>query len=437
MKSTIKQQILKSPNTPGVYFFKNAEGKVIYVGKAIKLKARLKSYIDVAVLRQYPKTRRLMENAANVEFFETNTEIEALVLESNLIKKYKPKYNFSLKDDKAYKYILIKKSKNGSYKIGTIRKTDAKTGIFGPFPSGAAVNTVLRDIRKLFSYRDCSETKFNYYKSANRPCLYGYIGLCPAPCQGKEAIEQNNKNIQYIKRFLQGDYKTVLNELKRELRKESKNLEYEKAAKTRDRLKYYEYLSTKYKSSQELILDIGEIEKGGFSSKYLIDILSFYFPKLKDTSPTKFRIEFFDISNTGSEIIVGSQITMVGERFDKDNYRKYKIRNQKKQNDFSAMFQMLSRRMNNISKWGKPDLIVIDGGKGQLSSVLPAIQPFDIPVISIAKREEILFLKHKDKYVKLELAKSDPALSIIIKGRDETHRFGVGFNRHLRSKLLR
>lgn len=436
MENSIKQQIQKAPNNPGVYFFKNIKGKVIYVGKAIKLKTRLKSYIDVAVLRQYPKTRRLMENAASVQYFETDTEIEALVLESNLIKKYKPKYNVSLKDDKAYKYIQIKKSKNGSYKITTVRQTDSKTGLYGPFPSGAAVNTVLRDIRKLFPYRDCTESKFNYYKKAGRPCLYGYIGLCPAPCQGIAGIEKNNKNIQYIKRFLSGEYKKVLNELKKELKKQSKNLEYEEAAKTRDRLKYYEYLSTKYKSGQELILDVGEIEKGGFSSKYLMDILSFYFPKIKDKNPTKFRIEFFDISNTASEIIVGSQICIIGERFDKSNYRKYKIRNQEKQDDFSAMKQMLMRRMNNIKKWGKPDLIVIDGGKGQLSSVLPVIEPFDIPVISIAKKEEILFLKQNDKYVKLELAKSDPALSIIIKGRDETHRFGVGYNRKLRSKKL-
>jgi excinuclease ABC subunit C len=434
VKSNITKKIQSAPNTPGVYVFKNANERVIYVGKAIKLKTRLRSYKDTTVLRQYPKTRRLMENATFLDYFTTDTELEALVLESNLIKKYKPKYNVSLKDDKAYKYIYIAKAKDGSYKVSTTRKKQVKGSYFGPYPSGRAVNKVLKDIRKLFPFRDCTVSKFNYYKKAKRPCLYGYIGLCEAPCQGGEQTEANNKNVDKIKRYLRGDYKKVLRELNTEMKEYSKSLKYEEAAKVRDKLNYYEYLSTKYQSQQELILGVGEIEKNGFAVEYLISLLSYYFPKLKNINPEKFKIEVFDISNTGSEIIVGSQIAMLGETFDKDNYRRYKIKNQKEQDDFSAMGQMLKRRMGNISKWGKPDLILIDGGKGQLSSVLQHTDKHKIPTVSLAKKDETIFVKTGDKFSSLDLSKNDPALNILIKGRDETHRFGLAYNKKLRSK---
>ena len=163
----IISKVNRAPQKPGVYIFFNKKREVIYVGKAIKLKSRLKSYIDKNILSIQPKTRKMVSIATNIRYFLVNTELEALVLESNLIKKYRPKYNINLKDDKNYKYIEIKKSTpsklkgiviDGSYKISTSRKKEGVASYFGPYPQGKAINLVLRDLRKLFPYRNCSET---------------------------------------------------------------------------------------------------------------------------------------------------------------------------------------------------------------------------------------------------------------------------------------
>lgn len=445
----LKTQILKAPQTPGVYAFYNEKEKVIYVGKAIKLRSRLRSYVDLQVLDKYPKTKKMVSEAVKVSFFEVGTEVEALVLEANLIKEYLPEFNRNLKDDKFYKYIHVSKSKNGSLKIQTARKKGKSGSYFGPYPDGNAVNTVLRDIRRLFPYRNCTDSKYGTYEKLGRPCLYGNIGLCPAPCISNEGKITNAENIERIKQFLRGNYKGVIKDLKKEMQKASSNLEYEKAANLRDSLNNYQYLSNSHKSSEELLENVGDLEKAGSHLIKLIKILSFYLPifdtylNKPESSLSKFKIEFYDISNLGDTHIVGSYITLEGEDYNKSLYRKFKLKGQKKQNDFAAMQKIIERRLKHLKDWGRPDLIVIDGGIGQLSSVLKATEPYKIPTISIAKRNETIILKPirnskgSAQYTSIELPKTDSALKILIKGRNEVHRFGINYNKSLRRKSLK
>lgn len=446
----LKKQIIRIPQTPGVYSFYNSDNRVIYVGKAKKLKTRLKSYIDLQVLDKYPKTKKMVLEAVKIKFYEVSTEVEALVLEANLIKEYQPTYNRNLKDDKYYKFIKVSRSKNGVQKVETSRSKSSTGTYFGPYPDGNAVNTVLRDIRRIFPYRNCTDSKFGTYQKLGRPCLYGKLGLCPAPCVDLVGIKTNEFHIKKVKEFLRGNYKKVIKDLSSEMFEMSEKLDFESAAKIRDSMNNYQYMSNSYKTGEELLEGIGELEKAGSNLNKLIQILSFYFP-IFDTylnkptdSLSKFRIEFYDISNLGDTNIVGSFITLEGEDFNKNLYRKFKLKDQGVQNDFQAMAKVLERRMDHLESWGRPDLIVIDGGKGQLSVALKVTGKYKIPTVSLAKKQETIFLKSLKnfndlslaKFTSLELPTTDPALKILIKGRNEVHRFSVSYNRQLRSKSL-
>ncbi len=454
IKDNLVKKIKKLPKKPGVYVFLDKNNSILYVGKAIKLKNRVLSYINKSYLKQSPKTLKMMELATNIDYYLTDTEVEALILESNLIKKYKPPYNIDLKDDKAFKYIFIHKDINNIYIVGTSRKKTKKGSYFGPYPSGEAIKTVLRDLRRLLPYRDCSLTKFKRYQRLNSPCLYGHIGLCSAPCQSFLGKKENNNNIKMLKKFLQGGNKKIVKNIKEQMLKYSELQNYEKAAILRDRLNHYKYLQTKYKDSVELLQNV-KSEQDVFMSLFeMVNLLSFYFPKFekikrhlknkslhyKNEFLSKLRIDFFDISNLGDSVITGAHITIIGGFFSKKDYRLYNIRNINVQNDYKAMKQLVSRRLNNLNKWGSMDLAVIDGGKSHLNTVFDNFKLINIPVISLAKKEEIIYIKSFYKNLepiqKISLSKRNPFLNLLIKGRNEVHRFGLSYNKRKRRTFV-
>lgn len=424
-------KIRKAPSKPGVYYFYKNK-KVIYVGKAIKLKERLRTYLDKTVLSQYTKTAELMENADDVAYTLCSNEIEALVIESNLIKRYQPKYNINLKDDKYFKYIKIEKQKDKSYKISTVRKKDLNsTKYFGPYTEGATISSLLRNIRKLLPFRDCNTSKYNYYKDKKSPCLYGHIGLCAAPCQGAKQTIQNNNNVRKIKLFLKGRYKKVLKDLEKEMKQCAQNNDFEKAINLRNRLENYKKMSQYYLNEVELLSKIGSLEDERQNVVELFNILSGYFTSLKNTGGD-LLIEFYDVSNLGDKFIVGASISILNGKFYKQNYRKYKIKSINRQNDFYAMKEMILRRLNNINIWGAPNLIVLDGGKGQLSVCSKLLDESGIPYIALAKKQEEIYLKHRGQFFKISLSRFNKALQVLIRGRNEVHRFVLGFNRKSR-----
>lgn len=446
------------PDNPGVYIFRNQKNRVIYVGKAINLKNRVKSYFQ-RFEALAPKTQALVEKIDKLEFIKVENEIEALLLEADLIKRYKPPYNISLKDDKFYKYIKIESDKlalpdridrteeeKSLLTITTTRKMrDDKAQYFGPFPEGSSVNLIIKSLRRIFPYRDCSTQKFNRYKKAGRPCLYGHIGLCPAPCQSVEAGDINNENVRKIAEYLKGNKKRLFQTLEKEMKDAAKRHDFEAAAYLRDQINSYNYLTQQKRDVKEYISTPNLIEdRAEKGLQALIGILEVDAGFLFDPYDVEtFRIEVFDISNIQGSNAVGSMVVLTGGSPDKKEYRRFKIQTKDTPDDFHMMQEMLRRRLKRInmeddSKWLNPHLIVIDGGKGQLSSAIEILEEYkvDIPIIGLAKREEEIVIKAPNEFKIMKLPDNSEALNILKRGRDEAHRFGITYYRKLHRKNM-
>ena len=463
-ENDLKAQYTSLPETPGVYIYRSDKNRVLYVGKAINLKNRVSSYFQKTELLG-SKTKALVDRIVKIEHIKVQNEIEALLLEADLIKRYRPPYNIELKDDKYYKFIVIEKKDRGGRKktssdatknlepmpedawtISTSRKESenaTQNEYFGPFPDGGSVNIILKALRKVFPYRDCSNSKFTRYKKAGRPCLYGHIGVCPAPCQNIEDIEKNNENIKKFKEYLKGDRKKLFQTLEKEMKSLAKNHEFEKAAQLRDQLMSYQYLTQEKRNIREYIETPTLIDDEGISSQndLITKLNETKLLQLRITDPSTFRIEIFDISNFQGSNAVGSMTVLIGGISTKGEYRKFKIKTKDTPDDFAMMQEMLSRRFSdtNIKKWGLPDLIVIDGGKGQLSSALETLeqQGINLPTIGLAKKfEEIVIQKPNKDFEIFDIPNNTKAIRLLQKGRDEAHRFGISYYRKLHRKSI-
>jgi excinuclease ABC subunit C len=437
------------PENPGVYIYRDKNKKILYVGKAINLKNRVSSYFQKTELLG-SKTQALVEKIADIDHIVVENEIEALILEADLIKRHRPPYNIMLKDDKYYKYIKVSydeylnpitKEKQKIFKVGTSRtaENDGKAKYFGPYPDAGSISIILKTLRKIFPYRDCSIAKFSRYKKLKRPCLYGYIGVCTAPCQNQESIEINNINIKKFKDYLEGDRKKLFNEIEAEMKDSAKLQQFEKAAILRDQLVSYKYLTQQKRNAREYIEKPNLIEDTAYES--IIDLkdelekhTSFKF-KIEDWKT--FRIEIFDISNFQGQNAVGAMVVLTGGISDKSEYKKFKIQTKQTPDDFAMMDEMLKRRLNQKS-WPIPNLIVVDGGKGQLSTALKILAEnnLNIPMIGLAKRiEEIVFYDGND-FKLISLPNNSKGLNLLKKGRDEAHRFGITYYQGLHRKKL-
>jgi len=436
MESISITDLQKLPTNPGVYIFRNSKSKVLYVGKAVNLQSRVKSYFankDSLTA----KTKALVEKITKIDHIKVENEIEALLLEAELIKRFRPPYNINLKDDKFYKFIKIEKDK-----ISTTRKIDEKSSkatYLGPFPESTSISIILKTLRRVFPYRDCSIAKFNRYKKAKKPCLYGHIGLCPAPCQGIKEEKINEDNIKKVKEYIKGDRVMLFKKLESEMKLAAKEHNFEKAAYLRDQIASYNYLTQEkrnikeYIKSPELIDDLSES-----SVKSLILLLEDKTNlKFQNKDIKSFRIEIFDISNIQGKNAVGAMVVLTGGIPDKKEYRKFKINTKDTPDDFSMMQEILDRRFKGKG-WAHPDLIVIDGGKGQLSSAIEVLQKHElkIPIIGLAKRfENIIFAKNSG-FESIDIPNSSSAIKILQKGRDEAHRFGITYYRKLHREKL-
>jgi len=431
------------PTVPGVYKYFDIEGRVIYVGKAKNLRNRVKSYFRIK-FDEDTKTKALVENIHDLEYIEVSTELEALILEEKLVKKFQPKYNILLKDDKSFLYIVLR---NDPVKVGdslinfpvvfSARKTDlqSKDIYFGPYPRAEVAKYVLRTLRKIIPFRDCSKSKFRNYQKLGQPCLYGHIGLCQAPCNGKISKTDYLKDISKVKRFLDGRFKKIIDDVVLEMKDASKKEEFEKAAKLRDIIKKFEYLTintSKIDSFVENPLLIEDI-----ISKSLDNLLK-YFPNLKEYPE---RIECYDISNLSGKEATASMTVALNGRLTNREYRRFKIKFKNTPDDFSMMQEVLKRRFKRAlidDSWKLPNLIVLDGGKGQLSAGNQVLKEMgiDVAMISLAKREEILIYMDGDEFVEIKLDRTDESLKLIQRLRDEAHRFAKKYHHHLRVKKL-
>tara|TARA_B110000438_G_scaffold188283_1_gene179923 strand:- start:2457 stop:4313 length:1857 start_codon:yes stop_codon:yes gene_type:complete len=549
-----KNRLLEVPKKPGVYLHSDKNKEIIYVGKANSLQDRLKFYFskqnDITL-----KIRELISKIYDFDYIVTDTEQEALLLENQLIKKYQPKYNARLKDDKSYPYIKITKSEDfPQIIISRNPKPKDKNKYFGPYSSISSVRHTLDLLSKIFPYRTCTKEITGKDKKA---CLEFDIGRCSAPCTGQSKKKEYNQTILSVESFLSGKTSPIIKEIKKEMVEASNNQNYERAAIFRDRVKSIEKILEKQKVSglknetfdliscvkikNESMIVVFNIKNGNMIAheKYRIERTedisleeiirlflydyyskSIFIPKsilvsnyplekniiqeflekksqkkiniripqkgtkkkmlnmgisnakeslrqwqikwINDTKKTKValselqnelglikqpkRIECFDISHIQGSNVVASMSVFENGLPKKSDYRRFKI-SQDKNDDFASMKEVVYRRYSKLlekkedisnkldSFYKVPDLIIIDGGKGQLSSALQILLELglsNIPIAGIAKREEEIFMPYTDDSIILD--KSSQGLYLLQRVRDEAHRFAVTYHRNLRQK---
>lgn len=412
---SIKRQIAKLPKEPGIYKFFDKNGKLIYLGKSVSIKKRVQSYFAAKDLG--PKTNKLVENIAMIGCIKVFSEFEALLLESELIRENKPFYNVIAKDDKSPIYIRITKGEVPL--VLTTRKSNItqKDYVKGPFPSAKTTYAILKMIRRIFPY--CT------HKKDKKTCLYFHLGLCPEPYRSEETKAAYRGVVAKIKKLLTGKSQTLIRDLVREMKDFSKAQKYEEAAKVKKQIENLQYLTTTYHTPREFL-----------EHPTLVDDLTLIrlkdFQKVIGLKKLPKRIECYDISNISGTNATGSMVVMTGGKVDKGQYRKFKIKFKHTPDDYEMMREVLARRIKN--DWPRPDVMIIDGGRGQLNTALSVINKYKYPttVISLAKRLEEIYTS--GKVLPLSLPKESPARQLAQEIRDEAHRFAITYHRNLRSK---
>lgn len=476
MNDVLKKKITDLPKLPGCYKYINEQSEIIYVGKAINLSNRVKSYF-LNYERLEPHTQSLIENIFDIEYIVVDTEVEALILETNLIKKYNPKYNRALKDDKNYNWIKFTIDEDfPRVKFVRIKKDD-NCEYFGPFPSKFPAKEVLKRLRRVFNFRSC-DRNMSQIDSGKvicadpKPCLYFHLGLCKAPCASYIDKAEYRKQIYNIIRFFRGQKEDILNDIVNEMEIASKNLQFERASVYRDRIENIKYVLARLKIGEDVddVLLLGmkdRLQKENINEIYnsIIsrqDILpECLINTQKNIINNCWKIECYDVSNIQGTNAVGAMTVIVAGELRTDLYRKFKINSLNTPDDFAMHQEMLTRRLANFidrdvnydeSFAVLPDLLIIDGGKPQLTSDFEVLEKFDlhnkVAICALAKKdEEIFFLNPKydkniesginnEKFVRIKLSKRSETLKLFQRIRDESHRFGINYHRKLRSKRI-
>ncbi len=413
------------PTQPGIYIYKNNLGEIIYVGKAINLKKRVNQYFqrDDAL---GPKTRRLLSQINDISWQIVSSEIEALILESSLIKKYRPKYNSQLKDDKSYIYICITKDKIPLVFSTHATKIPSNSFVYGPFPSGSAVKSLLKTIRRIFPFRTSS-------RHPQTSCLLCHLNLCPGP--NPDPVNYK-RDISRIKKILSGKFSLLKRTLHQEMSLESKKQNFEAALKSRDQLTALDYIVSGWHNLNNLFEQTNlPDDRTTLGLNGLQTLLSRYFPKLKNIN----RIEAYDISNLGSKYFVGSMVVFFENHIDINQYRKFKIYSKNTPDDQFMIKEIIWRRLKHFD-WTYPDIILVDGGKPQVSaanSVLSLQSQKNIALIGLAKKQETVVIKTLESFIEVNLPPNSETLKLLQKLRDEAHRFANNYRRQLQNKVLR
>jgi len=514
------------PSHPGIYLMKDANDTIIYIGKAKNLKNRVKSYF---LKNQNYKTQKLVEKISDIEFVLTDNEGEAYLLESNMIKRYRPTYNIELKDQQRYTYLRLTDEKYPRLLVARRIRTGKFLGggkVFGPFTSGSSKLLTIGTLRKAFKIRICKTLP-------KKACLEYHLGNCEAPCEFKDAQKKYSQHVSDLEQILKGkkQMQEFAQKLQNEMRNASKSLDYERAKEIRDtlhrlgslqtkqKMEYvenapdedyfgikveeqtahvmslrqthgvirdrdrfsfdlvgdntfgnflYQYYTTNPIPKNIVVNDMPEnkqflesalSEKAGFEVKIILpqkgkrkEMINLVMKNINLIQTTGMEpgiselkehlglenapkiIECFDISNHGAQYAVGAMSRFVDGRPDKSGYRKFKIKTVSGRDDYSMIAEIVKRRYYRISEenFELPNLVLIDGGKGQLKAAESALQSVrvKIPCASLAKRNEEVFLPKRKKSI--VISRSSPALKILQHARDEAHRFGIAYNRNLR-----
>lgn len=414
------------PTKPGVYYFKDVAGEIIYIGKALSLRHRVASYFNKNV--KDPKTRQLVSQIKSASYILANSEFEALLLEAKLIKEHRPKYNVQLKDGKRYLYIAV--SKEECPRIWPIRRVEIETNLldwYGPFPSAGEVRMVLKTIRRIFPYRTGCKVM------AGKPCLDYQINLCPGTCF--KEVPEYSKTITLIRQILAGKTTRLIKILEKKMGRAAEELNFEEASRLKRQITALAYVTTGWRSVPTDTADPGLALTG--LRKLLV--------KFQEIDPiTMKRVEGYDISNLGKDIIVGSMAVFIDGRPEKGEYRKFKIRQTAGQNDIAGIKEVVGRRLGH-REWLYPQLILIDGGKGQVGAAFEAIRSKNlagqIALLGLAKKAETIIIpKITTETIKswrsLKLARDKAELRLLQAVRDEAHRFARRYYMTLHARKI-
>ncbi len=440
------------PKNPGVYWFLDIKGKVLYVGKAKNLNNRIKSYQFITP--DSPKTLALLSKAKKIKYKTTDSELEAMLVEAELIRLYQPLYNLRLTDDKSPLYIYLTSAPFPHVKIGRSEDIEKhkikKYNQFGPYPSGLKSKQVLKFMRSLFPF--CNATKARIKNK--QACFYSHLNLCPGACTGTISKSDYQKNITNLKLFLRGKKKSVLNSLQASLKSVSSKKQFEKAIIIRDQISMINALSN---SPQKPELNLPNLEQDevGNKLKSLLKILRLHL-SLPKNYPLN-RIEAYDVSNLEGKQGTASMVVFNNARPQTSEYRMFKIKTLNTPNDPAMLRETLSRRVKH-SDWPTPNLMIIDGGITQLKAALSVV-PWNIPVVSIAKNPDRLIIPplitlptrsvlvgHQKKptrsvlvgkFIKIKLNQKQPATKLLQHLRDESHRFARNYHLKLRNRSIK
>ncbi len=448
MSGNLADKLKTLPKTPGVYFHKSADGEVIYVGKAARLNNRVRQYFQKSRVRD-PKTDALVAEIADTDWIEVESEIDALFLEAEMIRRYMPRFNILLRDDKALSYVRIDFKSQMPTVTMTRRPLDDGAEYFGPFVSGFAVKKALKYLRRAFPYY--SETKISSLKSSNKlrkSRLYEQIGLEPKLDGSEKALNEYRKNLRHLTAYIKGNRVQLIRELENEMKTHAIQNDFEHAARVRNQLFALKSLSKQIIFSDREFMDISKDQ--GLSG--LAELLGL--------SKVPRRIEGFDISHMSGTDTVASMVVFSNGLPEKAAYRKFKMRIPGN-DDFAHMNEVITRRLSekNIKQWSLPDLFLIDGGKGQLGAAIaaqialqgPTLQR---PMIGLAKKEEEIvvskqhtadismlierakklraYVRESEDYLLIELPKDSHIVKLLQRIRDESHRFAVSYHSTLK-----
>ncbi len=547
---TLSQKLENLPTNPGCYLYKDKEGTIIYVGKAVNLRNRVRSYFHKSADHS-PKTKRLVAQIADMEWIVTDTELEALILECNLIKKHRPKYNIRLRDDKHYPYLQLTTSEPFPRLLITRRvKQGDGNKYFGPFTNSHAVYETSRMVYRLFPLVTCRKYWTN--TENQKPCLYHHMGRCPeAPCANLADKGRYGQAVKDVELFLSGRQDKLIKDMERQMEAAAEDLQFERAAKLRDQINSLRTVAERQKvvnttqgdqdviavvndeagacvqmffirggkliGQEHFLLEGGEdgleeatsefvkqyyqdasfvpseillpahveemeimeswlrqkkgakvtiqapkqgekkrlIEMAATNARLALDQIKAQSAAEQDRADTALRqlsealdmpdnlltrIEAYDISNVQGRHAVGGMIVFERGKPKKAEYRRFKIENPSGDpNDFAMMYEVLTRRFSQMADGNpkftpEPDLILIDGGKGQLNVAQDAMKQFgyDFPMIGLAKQFELVFVPGRDEPI--ELPRNSPALFLLQRVRDEVHRFAITYHRAVRGR---
>jgi excinuclease ABC subunit C len=431
----LKEKVNTLPHRPGVYIYRDIGNHILYVGKAVDLHRRVQQYFqrtsDLPV-----KIQSMVGQIHSIDIEETPTEFDALLLEAKRIREYQPKYNSIAKDDRSPIYIRISKDTLPYVDIGRKPKNKEKKiyRYLGPFQSGRTAESILKKIRSSIPF--CS-----LRPRTGRACFYTHLGLCD-PCPSvlskmadteilRSESARYRKNIRKILSILTGHSSTVIRTMEKEMKQAAKFGKFEDAARIRTEM---QMLLHAYQNTYEPFrYETEEVDFSKNERDDLVRLLQPIYSSLRAIS----RIECYDISTIAGTYSVGSMVVNLNGVADKSSYRKFKINSENKQNDVAMMSEVLTRRLKH-SEWNFPDLIIVDGGKGQLQEALTLLKNthLDIPCLGLAKRQEQIIVRNNSKFLTLTLPLNRPALNLIRRIRDEAHRFAVSYHTLLRKKAF-